>query len=50
MSATWVPDMTAIRAASAATTVFPDPTSPSRSRDIGIVRPMSARISSNAFS
>ena len=35
MSAAWAPDATAIRAASAATTVFPDPTSPSSRRDIG---------------
>src|SRR5204862_78657 len=44
MSAACAPDATAMRAASAATTVFPDPTSPSSSRDIGIVRSRSRRI------
>src|SRR5581483_7531953 len=45
MSAACAPEPTATRAASAATTVFPDPTSPSRSRDIGTVRARSWRIS-----
>ena len=49
MRAVCAPEPAAIRAASAATTVFPEPTSPSSKRDIGTRFPRSPRISPNDF-
>eukprot|EP00982_Pelagococcus_subviridis_P014387 31324-Pelagococcus_subviridis.AAC.4 len=50
MNAPWCPLPTAARIASAATTVFPHPTSPCNIRSIGLVPAMSCKISSIACS
>ena len=49
MNATWKPFSMATIAAISATIVFPDPTSPCRSRFIGDIRCRSATISAMTF-